>query len=784
MIWLKIKSLLYKAFVIPAQWYWALPRKRKWVVASLSFLGAFVLGVVSLFLFYFAVASGLFGKIPSDDDLQNLKHYQASEVYSSDGVLLGRYFVENRSDATYDQIPQTLINALIATEDSRFYKHKGVDTRSLMRVLFKSVILRQGKGGGSTLSQQLAKNLYGRKNYGWLTMPVNKVREAIIANKLETLYSKKEILMLYLNTVSFGEDTYGIKTASQRFFAVEPKGLSTDQLAILVGMLKAPSLYNPRTRPAKSIERRNVVLTQMQNNGYLTDAELVKFQKKPIVLKYRRIDNQNGSAPYFREKIRIELEEWLKEHPKADGTTYNLYTDGLKIKTTVHSKLQKYAEMASLEHLRTMQVHLNRDLRANAFYRKNYGIIAQEIKNSKRYKALKERNYLHKDIISEMQKKDSIDMYSHWGESTRYMSPIDSIYENLITLKVGFMAVDPRNGDVLAWVGGPDYKKFQYDHVTARRQVGSVFKPVVYARAMVDGKKPCDFITNQKVTYTQYDDWTPENSNDNYEGKYSLAGALTHSVNTISVKLCMESGIHNVTSMAHKLGIDSELPEQPSLALGTADISLYEMLRVYSVFASEGKRPEFNLVKKITDQKGNVIFNYQSKVEEVLSPELCQQMTNMLKSVVENGTANDLHEKYKLSGEIAGKTGTTQDHRDAWFIGYTPNLLAGVWVGADNPAVHFTAMELGQGSMLAMPIWAKFYQKASYGFSGVYTGLKFPFENDIDCELYTDGNLFDRIFKRREVSNEDTGLEKEAEDSVKAKKKKKWFRIFRKNKGD
>ncbi len=764
---------------MPFLWYKALPLKRKFIVGGLAFLAGIVLAFLALLLFYFSVASGMFGRIPNDNDLQNLKNYQASEVYSSDGVLLGRYFVENRSDATFAEIPKELIDCLIATEDSRFYQHTGVDTRSLMRVLFRSIILRQSKGGGSTLSQQLAKNIYGRKNYGILTMPVNKVREAIIANKLEKLYTKKEILMLYLNTVSFGEDTYGIKTASQRFFGLDPISLKTEQIAVLIGMLKAPSLYNPRTRPVRSLERRNVVLAQMHKNNVLTTANYEKLRKKPIVLKYSKIDNRNGSAAYLREKIRIELEGWVKEHTKADRTPYDLYTDGLKIKTTVHSKLQKYAEAACMEHLRSMQGHLNKDLRANGFYRKNYALFLNEIKNSKRYKQLKERNYLHKDIIAEMQKKDSIDMYSHWGTTTRYMSPIDSIYESFITLKVGFMAVDPSNGDVLAWVGGPDYKTFQYDHVTAKRQVGSIFKPIVYAQALSDGKKPCDFIANQKVTYTEYEDWAPENSNENYEGKYSLIGAITHSVNTISVKLCMESGISKVVAMADKLGVESELPEQPSLALGSADISLYEMLKVYSVFASQGNKPEFNLVKTITDAQNKVIYKCKVESEPTLDPELCKTMTNMLQSVVENGTAKDLRSKFNLSGAIAGKTGTTQDHRDAWFVGYTPNLLAGVWVGVDNPAVHFTAMEYGQGSKLAMPIWARFYQKTAAGLGGKYTSAEFPFENDIDCDLYTEGNLIERLFRRREVSSDKTGLEKKARVDV--KKKKRRFRLFRRD---
>jgi penicillin-binding protein 1A len=745
---------------------------------GIIFLSLGALCLLLLLGFYFCVVGGLFGKIPNDIDLQNLKNYQASEIYSSDGIILGRYFVENRSEAKFEEIPKELINALVATEDSRFYLHTGVDSRSLMRVLFKSIILRQGKGGGSTLSQQLAKNIYGRKKYGFLTMPVNKVREAIIANKLEKLYTKNEILLLYLNTVSFGEETYGIKTGSQRFFGKDPQYLKLEESAVLIGMLKAPFLYNPHKKPLRSTQRRNVVLYQMLQNKFITEKKYKELIKKDIVLNYKKIDNINGSTAYIREKLRLELEEWIKDKKKPDGSEYNLYTDGLKILTSIHSKTQKYAEQACMEQLRAMQPLLHKDLRANGFYKKNQKLIGQEIKNSYRYQQLKNKGYEHADIINELVKKDSIYMYSHWGSKERYMSPMDSIYESLITLKMAFMAVNPKNGDVLAWVGGPDYKTFQYDHVTAKRQVGSIFKPIVYLEALQNGRQACDFVPNQKVTYTQYDNWSPENADHNYEGKYSLKGALANSVNTITVKLAMETGVEKVINLAEKLGIESEMPKQPSLALGSADISLYEMMKVYACFANDGTKTDFNIIKSITDVKGKVLFKSKTELEKVIDIEISHSLTNMLKSVVENGTANNLRSVYNLNGDIAGKTGTTQDQRDAWFIGYNSKIVAGVWVGADKPQVHFSDLNSGQGAILAMPIWAKFYQKLSASALGLnYTNQEFPFEDDQDCELYSNGNLIDRLFRKSEIESDEIGIKK---DSLKTKKKRKWLKLFQK----
>ena len=767
---------LHLIFIQPFICFFSLSLKKKLLIAFTGILALFFAIILGLYLFYASVANGVWGNIPTDSKLQALKSYQASEVYSSDGILLGRYFVENRSEARIDEIPTHFIQALIATEDSRFYEHTGVDTRSLLRVLFKSVIMGKNKGGGSTLSQQLAKNIFGRKKYSWLTMPINKIREAIIANKLETLYSKEEILMLYINTVSFGEDTYGVKTASQRFFSVDPIKLTIEQSAVLVGMLKAPSNYNPRINYEKSKVRRNIVLAQMQNENYISKSQLDSTTKLPIKLNYKKIDANNSLAGHFRQRLQTELKTILDSLKKPDGTSYDLFTDGLRINTTLNSKLQIMAEKAVVEHLKTMQKAMNQQIKAEQFFKKHNQLLMNQLKLTSSYKALKEKGLTETEIMNTLKTKQMRTLYVQGGKVEKICSVIDSVREAISTLQGGFLALDPVSGHILAWVGSPNYQYFQFDHVTSKRQAGSIFKPIVYTQAMLDGKMPCDMVSNQKITYTQYDNWSPRNSHDNYEGSYSLKGALAHSVNTISVKLCMESGIQNTISLAKKLGITSELPAKPSLALGTADISLFEMCRLYSVFANGGQLPEIQSIISISTKDGKVLFQQKNKQTSVISKEIADNMTSMLASVVEKGTAFRLKYTYGCAGNIAGKTGTTQEHRDAWFIGYTPTILAGVWAGADQPEIHFNDMELGEGARLAMPIWAKFYQKmqASHPYKSK-TPTAFPDNTLNDCELYKEDNFFQKLFVRKSKTNKKTGLEndKPAEDT-KTKKRKWW----------
>jgi penicillin-binding protein 1A len=770
-----IGNVLKTIFVRPFTWYFGLPLGKKIWVGLVSFVGLCIaVALLPLILFY-SVSTGVLGKMPSDAELLAVKNYQASEVYSADSVLLGRYFVQNRSDATYEEVTHYLFDAIIATEDARFYQHTGVDTKSLLRVLFKSVLLGQHTGGGSTISQQLAKNLFGRKNYGWLTMPVIKIREAIIANQLEHLYSKKEILMLYVNTVSFGEDTYGITTASQRFFNKTPDKLSIEEAAVLAGTLKSPTYYNPRKNSSNALRRRNVVLSQLEKYNYISSNEYAELTNKPLLLNYIKLDNSEGTAPYFRDFLKTEVIKILGNYKKNDGSEYDLYTDGLQIYTTLHSRVQKYAEEATVHHLKRIQPLLDRDLKQQAFFNSHRKIVIRELQQSPRYKMLADKGFSEKEIIQKLQEKDSLVINTLSGQKNLYMSPMDSVKQMLGSLQAGVLVVDPHTGNILAWVGGSNFKQVQYDHIKAQRQAGSVFKPVVYAQALKRGVQPCDFIANQEVTYTQYDDWTPANSSERENGRYSMAGALANSVNTISVDLCMQSGISNVIALARSLGIESDLPPKPSIALGTAEMSLWELTGAYTAFANNGNKAALQFITSIVNDRGEQIIRVKPAFKNVFTAEQAHTMTNMLCNVVDKGTAHELRGVYGLRGSIAAKTGTTQDHKDGWFMGYTSGMLAGVWVGADNPAIHFSGMNQGRGSATAMPIWAGLYKRIAADPQLRYLVTKpFPFVNDIACDMYKDDTFIQKIFQRKNRKNNEAGLDgKEEKRSKKNKKERK-----------
>lgn len=756
-IFVRIIRFLFQPF----RWFYQLSWFKKLKVITITLLIVITLGIGVLFLGYQMVLDGSFGSIPTEQELKDLKNYQASEVYSSDGVLLGRYYLENRTEIKLEDVSPFLIEALIATEDVRFYEHKGIDQRSLMRVLFKSIILGQRAGGGSTLSQQLVKNIYGRKSYGTLTMPVNKMREAIIANKMEHIYTKEEMLMLYLNTVSFGEDTYGIGTACERFFSTSAKDIEPEKAAVLVGMLKSPTRYNPRNQSERAITRRNVVLHQLAVNSFITEQEKIRLQQKELGLQYNRVTQKSGIATHLREHLRNYLDQWLEEHPKEDGSFYNLYTDGLKIKISIHSKLQQYAEEAVREHLTQLQTILDKDLKRNGVLKRNKKRVMQLLKKTKRYQSLANKKWADEEIIKELSKPLQTTIYTIKGPIDTIISPLDSLQYSIQQLQAGFLVLEPSTGNIQAWVGGASFQQNQFDHVLSKRQVGSVFKPIVYAQALRDGQKPCDFISNQKVTYTAYENWSPKNSGGTYGGKYTMAGALANSVNTVSVKLCMESGINNVISLAREMGVESKLPSVPSLALGVGALSLKELMGVYTAFANNGVRSEPQYVMSIVDKNGKQLFSAKKSSKRVLSVEVSQDITNMMQGVVQHGTANRLRSKYGVQSAVAAKTGTTQQQKDAWFVGYTPKWLGGVWVGADQSFIHFSSARYGQGASAALPIWAKYYQKIAHDkeLSNRVKG-RFNFSNTIDCETFKEDSFFEKLFKRKNKKNKKRGLDK------------------------
>jgi penicillin-binding protein 1A len=667
----------------------------------------------SLGLLY-SVHSGWFGDLPTYAELKNVRNHTASEVYSFDGVLLGRYYIENRTVTSIDKVPASLLNALVATEDARFYEHEGIDYRSLIRVLVKSILLQnESSGGGSTLTQQLAKNLYPRQRHGLLTMPVNKIREAIIARRIENLYPKEEILMLYLNTVPFGGNVYGIEAASQRFFNKSASNLLTEESAVLVGMLKATTSYSPRLHPERAKQRRNVVLSQMEKYGYLPSNQKDSLQALNLELDYNFITHNTGLAPYFREKLRHEVQQWLNDHPKDDGTVYNLYTDGLKVYTTIDARLQHHAEQAVKEHMQELQHTFDKHWEGRKPWGEDETMIRRAMLNSDRYKHGKLAGKSDEEIHAEFTRPTLMTVFTWDGEQEKTMTPLDSIRYYQMFLNAGFLAMRPENGHVKAWVGGIDHKYFKYDHVTAQRQVGSTFKPVVYAAALENGADPCEYISNERRIYANYKDWSPGNSDGNYDGFYSMQGALTNSVNTVTVDLMMNTGVDRVVDLAQRMGVRNNLPTEPAIALGTADLSLFEMLSVYSTFVNRGMHVKPIYVLGIEDQEGNVIakFNEKPEFQRALSQQTAELMVEMMKTVVDSGTARRLRFRYGLKNDIIGKTGTTQSHADGWFIGATPRLVAGSWVGGDNRLVRFRSISLGQGANTALPIYAKFMQE-------------------------------------------------------------------------
>jgi penicillin-binding protein 1A len=731
--------------------------KKFFKLASLLLVGAISFALI-LFLL---VWSGVLGALPSRTDLSEVENPAASEVYSADSVLLGRYYIQERSNITFHEIPKHVVQAVTATEDVRFYSHNGIDTRSLMRVLVKSLLLQnESSGGGSTITQQLAKNLYPRKNYLFFSLFINKTREMIIASRLESIYSKDEILTLYLNTIPFGDNTFGLEAAAQRFFSVHTKDLSIEQGAVLVGMLKATRSYNPRIYPNQSLQRRNVVLRQMEKYKLLTPKHADSLKALPIVLQYNKITHHTGLASYFREYLRPELLEWCKKYNEQHDDQLNLYTAGLKIYTTLDSRLQRYAEEAMSRQMKETQKKFDIHWGNGSLWKKYPQLVEDAIQKTEHYRNLKKQGLNESEILAVMNKAVPITVFTWDGEKEMNLSPIDSIKHYLKFLNAGFLAMDPASGAIRVWVGGVDHNYFQYDHVreSTKRQIGSTFKPIVYAAALEQGVKPCSYISAAKTTYTNMEDWAPENSEDNYDLKYSMPGALAYSVNTVSVQMLEKAGITNTINLARKMGIESELKPVPSIALGTPDISMMEMVTAYSCFANNGRAVQPNYITTITKHNHEVLERFVTTTQQqALSSESAQLIIHMLRRVVNEGTAASLRSRFGLSNDIAGKTGTTQSNTDGWFMAITPRLVMGAWVGADDPRIRFRSTTLGQGARTALPIVGDFLKSANEDESlYAITQASFPslpasLERKIECELYKkDGNIITRIFRKKD----------------------------------
>jgi penicillin-binding protein 1A len=749
----------------------------------LKWIAGIILGILSIFLlFYLSIYFGLFGKVPSSSELKELKQNEATQVLSSTGDLIGKYYIFDRQPITYDQLPQHLIDALIATEDVRFYEHDGIDNRSLLRVFFKTLLLQdRSSGGGSTITLQLAKNLYGRKDYGPLGIVVNKVQESIIAKRLEDIYSKKEILTLYLNTVPFSDNTFGIEAASVKFFDKHASELTLEEAAVLVGMLKASHYFNPRIFPERSRLRRDVVLVQMEKYGYLTPerAELAKL--KELELTYQFYSHDQGLAPYFREQLRKDLVAILDTLPNKNGEKYNIYKDGLIVHTTLDHEMQKIAEEAMRSHMSKLQETHERSYGTQGPWN-NENLILDAVKRTGHYKRLKDEGLEDRAILEKLNNEErDIELFNYGEDLVIKGTTLDSIKHYLKHLNAGFLAVEPTTGAVKTWVGGVDFEHFQYDHVSqSKRQVGSTFKPVVYTAALENGMEPCTYFSLNEVTYKG--GWTPGNSGAPEEDpyiNYNLQTALSRSINTIAVKVLMQTGITNVVNQAKKMGITSELPAVPSIALGTAELSLREVARAYTTYLNSGRPSTPYYITRIEDGKGNLLAKFEPKnsAAPAFSEINRQVMLEMMKSTVNEGTAVRLRSVYGLQNDIAGKTGTTQSNKDGWFVGLLPNLVTVTWVGADDHRIGFRSTSIGQGANSALPIFAQFLQGLNENeqFREI-TSSRFGAPSAtvvelLDCEPEQRDGFFKRLF-----TNKDRPEKEERED----KKEKKGFfkRLF------
>ncbi|HEY0899551.1 MAG TPA: transglycosylase domain-containing protein [Sphingobacteriaceae bacterium] len=686
-------------------------------------------GVLYFLLFclvlFILVYIGLFGPLPSKMALRERQHDQPSEVYSSDGVLLGRYFIYDKQEVSLEKVSENVISALIATEDVRFYNHHGIDARSMFRVFFKTMLLQQSSaGGGSTLTQQLAKSLYPRKNYWLLETPINKIREMIIASRLEAAYSKEEILELYLNSVHMGGNIYGIERGARTYFNKSAKDLKIQEAAVLVGMLKASTKYNPGRNPKLSRERRNVVLAQMAKYKYITPERAADLQELPLGLKAGKGEAGNGTlASYFREMLRKEMLNWCLEHEKDGGENYNLYRDGLKIYTTINSKAQKAAETAVHQKMLALQAQFNRHWEGRNLWDGNKALIDTEIKRTRRYQVMEAAGKSEEEILQSFKTPVPMKLVNpHTNRILRRtMTPVDSIKYYQKFLNTGLLAMEPGTGYIKAWVGGINFKVFKYDHVLSKRQVGSTFKPILYAAALDEGLEPCQEFENKSVTYG---DWTPRNADGRYGGQLTMVQALAHSVNTISAQIINEVGVQKTISLAQDLGITAEMPEVKSLALGTAEIPLLEMVTAYATIANQGIRAKPVYITRITRYNGEVLQEHQPEEPYVaMKADHAATIIEMMKAVVNEGSASRLRTRYGLQMDLAGKTGTTQNQSDGWFIGAIPGLVTGVWVGGENPAIRFRTLELGQGANTALPVWGNFVS----GYINTSPGYKYQF---------------------------------------------------------
>jgi penicillin-binding protein 1A len=676
----------------------------------MAFWLLFASGILMVVAFFFAISQGVFGELPTFEDLENPKSSLASEVISADGVVLGKYYIQNRSFTKYEELSPYLIEALVATEDARFERHSGIDVRGLMR----AIVFLGKKGGASTVTQQLALNLFsGQRASSKPERIMQKLKEWVISIRLEQRYTKPEILAMYLNTVDFGYNSFGIKSAARTYFNKDVKNLNIQESAVLIGILKGITLYSPVRNPERSLNRRNTVIGQMVKYGYLEEAAADSIKALPIALNLRPQSHSAGLATYFREYLRMELNQWIENNRKPDGSKYNLYKDGLKIYTTLDSRMQEHAEEAMKVHMKSLQETFFEHWKGRDPWGSQTDILKLGMKRSDRYRVLRSEGYSDEEIEAVFNTPVDTRLFSWNGWIDTLISPMDSIKYAKRFLHTGFMAMEPQTGQIKAWVGGIDIDFSQYDHVnlSAKRQAGSTFKPLVYTLAIDNGFDPCARIPNQPVTFEQFQNWTPKNYDGKNGGPLTMFQGLAASINNIVAYLMKQVGPEAVIELSRNMGISSHMEPFPSLCLGAFDMSVYEMVGAYATYANKGVWTQPVYMTRIEDKNGNVLAEFYPETREALSEETAYAMVKLLQGVVDKGTARRLRTRYNLSNEIGGKTGTTQNNSDGWFIGITPELAAGAWVGADDRAVRFRTTALGGGANSALPIWGEFFKR-------------------------------------------------------------------------
>lgn len=720
----------------------------------------FLYGTGGVILFFLFASWGLFGSMPSFEDLENPESNLATEIISSDGETIGKFYNENRTAIKYSDLPKHLVDALVATEDERFYEHSGIDARGT----FRAIVGFGSSGGASTITQQLAKQLFhGERSKNIIVALTQKVKEWIIATRLERQYTKSEIITMYFNVYDFNNYAIGIRSAAKTYFSKEPKDLTVDESAMLVGMFKNSSLYNP-VRNEKGVKnRRNVVLSQMVKAKIITEAQKEKYSALPIKLDFQLQTHKEGTATYFREYLRDFMKNWAKNNPKKDGKEYDIYRDGLKIYTTIDSRMQLYAEEAVSAHLANLQKEFFKQAKDNKnapFIRlsevETEKLMMRARKNSERWRIMSNEGKSEDDILKSFKVKTKMRVFTWKGEKDTIMTPNDSIRYYKHFLQTGVMAMEPKTGFVKAWVGGINYKHFQYDHVgQGARQVGSTFKPFVYAAAIEQqGYSPCDSIIDAPYTipkgrHNVTETWTPRNSNGTYKGMVTLKYALAQSINTVSAKLIDKVGPDAVIDLVKKLGVKSNIPSQPSIALGAVEITVEDMVAAYSTFANQGVYIKPQVITRIEDKNGVVLYESVPESHDVLNKDIAYAVIKLLEGVTESGSGGRLRTDgggfgyemmtgypYVLRNPIAGKTGTTQNQSDGWFVGMVPNLATGVWVGNEDRSAHFKSITYGQGAVMALPIWGLFMKKC-YADKELNVS-KEPFERPANLSIKVD----------------------------------------------